>query len=54
MRRELFSLHLPNPVRVTADYAVLAGLSRGLSGGDAGDAGAGDCEGEEGDGRALG
>jgi hypothetical protein len=34
MRRELFSLHLPNPDRVTADYAVLAGLSRGLSGGD--------------------
>ena len=34
MRRELFSLHLPNPDRVTADYAILAGLSRGLSGGD--------------------
>jgi len=34
MRRELFTLHLPNPDRVTADYAVLAGLSRGLSGGD--------------------
>jgi hypothetical protein len=34
MRRELFSLHLPNPERVTADYAVLASLSRGLSGGD--------------------
>jgi SpoVK/Ycf46/Vps4 family AAA+-type ATPase len=34
MRRELFSLHLPNPDLVTADYAVLAGLSRGLSGGD--------------------
>jgi ATP-dependent 26S proteasome regulatory subunit len=34
MRRELFSLHLPNPERVQADYAVLAGLSRGLSGGD--------------------
>ncbi len=34
MRRELFSLHLPNPDRVTADYAVLAELSRGLSGGD--------------------
>jgi len=34
MRRELFALHLPNPDRVTADYAVLAGLSRGLSGGD--------------------
>jgi ATP-dependent 26S proteasome regulatory subunit len=34
MRRELFSLHLPNPDRVTADYAVLAELSKGLSGGD--------------------
>jgi hypothetical protein len=34
MRRELFALHLPNPDRVQADYAVLAGLSRGLSGGD--------------------
>jgi hypothetical protein len=37
MRRELFTLHLPNPDRVTADYAVLAvlaGLSRGLSGGN--------------------
>jgi SpoVK/Ycf46/Vps4 family AAA+-type ATPase len=34
MRRELFALHLPNPDRVEADYAVLAGLSRGLSGGD--------------------
>ncbi len=34
MRRELFSLHLPNSVRVTTDYTVLAGLSRGLSGGD--------------------
>jgi hypothetical protein len=34
MRRELFALHLPNPERVTADYAALAGLSRGLSGGD--------------------
>ncbi len=34
MRRELFALHLPNPERVEADYAVLAGLSRGLSGGD--------------------
>jgi SpoVK/Ycf46/Vps4 family AAA+-type ATPase len=34
MRRELFSLHLPNPERVTADYAILASLSRGLSGGD--------------------
>jgi SpoVK/Ycf46/Vps4 family AAA+-type ATPase len=34
MRRELFALHLPNPDRVQADYAVLADLSRGLSGGD--------------------
>jgi hypothetical protein len=34
MRRELFALHLPNPERVTADYAVLAELSKGLSGGD--------------------
>jgi len=34
MRRELFSLHLPNPERVEANYAALAGLSRGLSGGD--------------------
>jgi hypothetical protein len=34
MRRELFTHHLPNPERVTADYAVLAGLSRRLSGGD--------------------
>jgi ATP-dependent 26S proteasome regulatory subunit len=34
MRRELFALHLPNPNRVEADYAVLAALSRGLSGGD--------------------
>ncbi len=34
MRRELFALHLPNRDRVTADYAVLADLSRGLSGGD--------------------
>ena len=34
MRRELFALHLPNPDRVQADYAVLAELSRGLSGGD--------------------
>jgi hypothetical protein len=34
MRRELFALHLPNPSRVEADYAVLAELSRGLSGGD--------------------
>jgi hypothetical protein len=34
MRRELFAHHLPNPDRVTADYAILAELSRGLSGGD--------------------
>ena len=34
MRRELFALHLPSPDRVTADYAVLAELSKGLSGGD--------------------
>ena len=34
MRRELFALHLPNPERVQADNAVLAALSRGLSGGD--------------------
>jgi hypothetical protein len=34
MRRELFTHHLPNPERVTADYAILAALSRGLSGGD--------------------
>jgi hypothetical protein len=34
MRRELFAHHLPNPDRVTAVYAVLAGLSRRLSGGD--------------------
>ena len=34
MRRELFAHHLPNPDRVTTDYAILAGLSRGLSGGD--------------------
>jgi SpoVK/Ycf46/Vps4 family AAA+-type ATPase len=34
MRRELFANHLPNPDRVQADYAILAGLSRGLSGGD--------------------
>jgi ATP-dependent 26S proteasome regulatory subunit len=33
-RRELFALHRVNPDRVTADYAVLVGLSRGLSGGD--------------------
>jgi hypothetical protein len=34
MRRELFALHLPNPDRIQADYAVLAELSKGLSGGD--------------------
>jgi hypothetical protein len=34
MRRELFALHLPNPDRVQADYAVIAELSKGLSGGD--------------------
>ncbi len=34
MRRELFALHLPNPDRVKADYAVIAELSKGLSGGD--------------------
>jgi SpoVK/Ycf46/Vps4 family AAA+-type ATPase len=34
MRRELFALHLPNHSRIDADFAVLAGLSRGLSGGD--------------------
>jgi hypothetical protein len=34
MRRELLALHLPNPERVTADYAVLAELSKGFSGGD--------------------
>jgi ATP-dependent 26S proteasome regulatory subunit len=34
MRRELFALHLPNLERVEADYAFLASLSRGLSGGD--------------------
>ena len=33
-RRELFALHLPNPDRVKADYAVLSELSKGLSGGD--------------------
>jgi len=34
MRRELFAHHLPNAGRVTADYAVLSDLSKGLSGGD--------------------
>jgi ATP-dependent 26S proteasome regulatory subunit len=31
MRRDLFALHLTNPVGVQADYAVLAELSKGLS-----------------------
>ena len=34
MRRELFALHLPNHSQIEADFAILAGLSRGLSGGD--------------------
>ena len=34
MRRRLFELHLPNPARVAADLSVIAGESRGLSGGD--------------------
>ena len=34
MRGERCALHLPNPDRVTADDAVLAELSKGLSGGD--------------------
>jgi len=34
MRRELFALHLNNSKGMDADYAALAGLSRGLSGGD--------------------
>jgi SpoVK/Ycf46/Vps4 family AAA+-type ATPase len=34
MRRELFSLHLPNRGRVEANFAILARLSRGLSGGN--------------------
>jgi len=33
-RRELITLHRVNPDRVRADYAVLAELSRGLSGGN--------------------
>jgi hypothetical protein len=33
MHRELYAHHLPNPERVQADYAVLAELSRRLSGG---------------------
>jgi hypothetical protein len=34
MRGERCALHRVNPDRVTADDAVLTGLSRGLSGGD--------------------
>lgn len=34
MRRALFALHLPNPDRVPADDALLARLTRRLSGGD--------------------
>ena len=34
MRRELFALHRVNPDQVQNDDAVLAELSRGLSGGD--------------------
>jgi len=34
VRRDLFAFHLSNPDRLGADYAVLAGLSRGLSGRD--------------------
>ncbi len=34
MRRELFTLHLPNPERVKANLRSLAEQSRGLSGGD--------------------
>ena len=34
MRRELFALHLPNHSRIEANLEILAGLSRGLSGGD--------------------
>ena len=34
MRGELFALHLPNPERVRANDAILAEISRGLSGGD--------------------
>jgi hypothetical protein len=34
LRRELFALHIPNPDRVQADYAILSELSKGLSGGD--------------------
>ena len=34
MRRELFALHLPNHSRIEANFENLAGLTRGLSGGD--------------------
>jgi hypothetical protein len=34
LRRELFALHLPNPKRIPADHAILAELSRELSGRD--------------------
>jgi len=34
MRREIFALHLPNHGRVEANFEILAGLSRGFSGGD--------------------
>jgi len=34
MRHRLFELHLPNRDRVTADLGVLAGATKGLSGGD--------------------
>lgn len=34
MLRELFALHLPKHGRVEANFENLAGLSRGLSGGD--------------------
>jgi SpoVK/Ycf46/Vps4 family AAA+-type ATPase len=34
MRRELFALHLPNHGRVEANFEILAGLTRGLGGGD--------------------
>lgn len=34
MRRRLFDLHLPNRDRVSADLSVLAGATKGLSGGD--------------------
>ena len=33
MRQELFALHLPTPKRVLADYAVIAQLIKGFSGG---------------------